>query len=271
MPGINAFGRRLRRKLARTILPSSDQVVSRTGRELSGRTAFYLQQPTCQLPELWFMYERFLGRRTDGIFVEVGANDGVFVSNTWGLAEQGWRGLMIEPVPGLARTCRANHVGHPRVEVFQVAIGSPGTSRVTLRLAGPMTTANVSLGREYEGIEWAAALVTDETLEVACTSLDEFLLEASVPEGFDVLVVDVEGFEEDVFSGFDLARWTPKLLIVELADTHPDLRSTCQADARLGISIQSAGYVIVYKDLINTVFVRKDVWSAALEVSLPGQ
>jgi hypothetical protein len=60
--------------------------------------------------------------------------------------------------------------------------------------------------------------------------------------------------------------WKPKMLIVELVDTHPDLQSTANSDAKLGQVILSAGYEIVYKDFINTVFVRKDIWIQAYEI-----
>ena len=50
------------------------------------------------------------------------------------------------------------------------------------------------------------------------------------------------------------------MLIVELADTHPNLNSTRTSDAKLGLEIAQSGYLTVYKDWINTVFVRRDVW-----------
>ena len=90
-----------------------------------------------------------------------------------------------------------------------------------------------------------------------------FLVEFGIEKNFDVLVVDVEGFESQVFAGFSLGLWHPKMLIVELVDTHPDLKSTSKIDARLGRSILSTGYTIVYKDYINTVFIRDDVWEMA--------
>jgi hypothetical protein len=69
--------------------------------------------------------------------------------------------------------------------------------------------------------------------------------------------VDVEGGETDVFAGFDLARWKPKLLIVELADVHPDfipIDSIREPAARLRRQILNTGYTEVYADAINTVF-----------------
>ena len=223
-------------------------------------TAYYPQQPSCQIPELWFILERLLGQREQGHFVEVGAYDGVFVSNTWGLAVRGWDGLMLEPVPAMAAQCRANHAGHPKVQVVERAIGVAGVNEVQLHIAGTLTTANADVLHEYEDLAWAQASLTTEQIVVPCSTLDDVLTEFSVPVGFDVLVVDVEGFETEVFSGLDLAAWMPKVLIVELADVHPDLSHTAVKDAALGDSILRNGYRVVFKDHVNTVFVREAIW-----------
>ena len=201
---------------------------------LDTATSFYPQQPTCQIPQLHFLLSRFLGERSDGTYVEVGAYDGVFVSNTWGLAERGWRGLMVEPVPQLAALCRTNHAGHPAVTVVETAIGPADQREVTLHLAGTLTTANPDAFEEYASIEWAAPSLTNETVVVPCRTLDELLADQAVVTGFDVLVVDVEGFEAQVFAGFDFAFWRPRMLIVELVETHPDLFRNADGDARLG-------------------------------------
>ena len=96
-------------------------------------------------------------------------------------------------------------------------------------------------------------------------TLDKLLEENKVSAKFDVLVVDVEGFEGAVFEGFTISRWLPKMIIAELADTHPDLSVTAASDATLSAKIEAGGYRIVYKDSINTVFVHQDVAAATYE------
>ncbi len=75
--------------------------------------------------------------------------------------------------------------------------------------------------------------LTDTVLTVRQRRLDEMLEEVRAPEQFDLLSVDVEGYESEVFGGFDLERWMPGLMIVELADLHPDLTTTRAKDAEL--------------------------------------
>ena len=240
-------------------------VLSTTSRQGPPRDAssFYEQQASCQIPHLGWYLSKFLGERADGFFVEVGAFDGVYASNTWGLAARGWGGLLVEPVPEFAAVCRLNHANHPNIEVQQTAVGPPGRSEVTIRLAGALSTANHDLANEYQRTAWAAPSLSSESLTVPCITLDRILEVSGIPE-LDLLVIDVEGYEASVFEGFTTTRWVPKMMIVELADAHPDLTSTASQDFAISQDILKSGYAVVYKDPINTLFVRCDIIEAAL-------
>ncbi len=236
--------RGLRRRIATLIAPKDLPSLSLT-------RAFYPQQPTCQIPNLYYLFSKFLGNRENGFYVEVGAYDGLFVSNTWGLAQRGWHGLLIEPVPNLASKCRENYAHLEKIEVLEVAIANTQQD-LTLYVAGTLSTANSDAFDEYANVAWARNALTNKSITVACHPLEEVLRRQRIPYGFDLLVVDVEGFEAEVFESFELDAWNPKMLIVELADTHPDLSATQDTDAHLARTICEAGYVIGFKDLINT-------------------
>ena len=46
-------------------------------------------------------------------------------------------------------------------------------------------------------------------------TLDSILEEAGAHPGFDFLSIDVEGHEIEVLRGFDIARWRPRLILLE--------------------------------------------------------
>ncbi len=98
---------------------------------------FYKLPPTCQVPKIDVIYEQYFGQRTDGCFVEVGAFDGEYSSNTSGLADIGWTGYYIEPVPEYCQRCRERHESNKNVTVSECAIGSePGN--VEVNVGGPL-------------------------------------------------------------------------------------------------------------------------------------
>ena len=238
-----------------------------SNRQVAALSAYYPQQSSCQIPELWHLYALFLGEREWGQFVEVGAFDGVTNSNTWGLTVRGWQGLLVEPQPDQAAKCRSNHQKHPGVKVVEVAVGAEGEDTVALSQAGTLTTANPALAREYRSIPWSRrAIASSDNLDVKAVPLDSLLKIHEIRPGFDLLSVDVEGYESIVFSTFHITSWRPKIIIVELVETHPDLTTTRRQDALLGQYIIHSGYTVVYKDLVNTVFVRHDIWDKAFRL-----
>jgi len=74
-------------------------------------------------------------------------------------------------------------------------------------------------------------------------------------------VLDVEGFELPILKAFDLARFAPRLVIVEIQELQARYRGNArvQADAAAMFKIfAAAGYAILYKDVVNTIFIHKD-------------
>jgi FkbM family methyltransferase len=155
---------------------------------------------------------------------------------------------------------------HANVSVRQIAIGGADNQEIEFTVGGQLTTANAELSNEYKQTSWAKSIITETHIKVSMMKLDTFLDENGISEEFDLLVVDVEGYEAEVFGGFDLSVWQPKMIIVELTETHPDLRSNAKSDAKLGQTILSFGYEIVYKDSINTVFVQREIWKEVLGI-----
>lgn len=189
----------------------------------------YQFQPTCQiLPSvLDFIYCDAFGFKTDGCFVEIGAHDGWHWSNTWGLAQSGWRGLCAEPLDRLYKECQKTHSERPNVTVVNCAIGD--------------TEGMATLGIGDYG---AAASSPEKRFSVQQFTLDTFLELQGIPTGFDLLVIDVEGSEPQVLSGYTNAKWQPKVVIIE----RPPVPNQFSRD----------GYDRVYADWINTVYVRRD-------------
>lgn len=223
---------------------------------------FYPQVPSCQIPELSFLLERVFGRTEAGTFVEVGANDGLSHSNSWGLAERSWTGLYIEPDPELARACSINHKMHPEVRVINLAAGPPGVQIADLHRAGALSTLSSEMYSVYQNVSWARHSLSADVIKVRVETLDTILQTNHIQTDFELLIVDTEGFEEEVFEGFSLSHWRPKAIIVELVDLHPDLQERHKTDSRMYLWLLSMGYIAIYKDAINTFLVDEQVYRA---------
>jgi FkbM family methyltransferase len=147
----------------------------------------------------------FFSGSPPGYFVEVGANEPQRGSQTWQFEQAGWTGVLIEPQPDVAARLRQRR----RARVFEVACSSPADAGHTLPLylRGPHSSLKPEL--VVTGVFPCGAM------DVAARTLDEILQEADAPAPVDFASIDVEGHEVEVLRGFDLARWRPRLLLVE--------------------------------------------------------
>jgi hypothetical protein len=267
----------------------------------------YQYPSSCQIPHVHNLHDvlHFIfGYKTNGLFVEVGAYDGESFSNTSGLADLGWTGHYLEPIPKFALACAKRHSWNaPRVKVHQVCAGEKDGDIVTLSTAGPFTSAvqdeidslaNSKLNSTLKSLGWdhraeASSSSTKKrkgskspqtnsntlpstnksdlnavTVTATTTSLNSFFKKEQIPSGgeIDLLVVDVEGFELPILKNFSLALYRPKVAIVEIQEMQKRYKNNerVQQDARALFNLfAEAGYQILYKDMVNTVFVHESV------------
>jgi FkbM family methyltransferase len=227
-------------------------------------SAQYTAHPSCQIPDLGRILGARFDHKTDGTFVEVGAFDGEMCSNTSFLADLGWRGVYVEPVPAYAQACEDRHRRNSRVSVLQCAVGAVEQT-VTLSIGHVLTTADPQMAQAYGQIEWAKPFHRGETVAVQQLRLDSILALEDIPREFDLLVVDVEGSEESVFASFDLVTWRPRMIIAEIEDGHPSFQAfpaIIERAQRVRQLVLGQRYTEIYRDSINTIF-----WDTTLPAS----
>jgi FkbM family methyltransferase len=159
--------------------------------------------------DCWVIY-MMPGKRS-GVFVEIGAGDGVYLSNTKFLEESyGWSGILCEPNP--------NHHGHIEShrtsKLCKDAIVGIGSGTATL-----LVTENSYLSR-LEG-DFASDLHDAlgnrrdaKRIEVQTLAFD-LMCEQHELTHIDFLSVDTEGSELSLLKGISLDRWRIPLVCVE--------------------------------------------------------
>ena len=207
----------------------------------------YTPRADCQIPGLADIYAEHLPEAL-GRFVEVGASEGVAVSNTVFLAEAGWTGLYVEPHPVAVKLCVQNHAQHPNIVVANTAISSY-SGEADLFDIGECST----LVWDKSAIDWGGS--PQKKFRVRVTTLDLLLDGLRWEPGFELLVIDVEQSELKVLSGFDIRRWQPRLVIIEAHEKDNAPERNCKA-APINAWFDRYGYRKIYADHINSVFVR---------------
>jgi len=214
----------------------------------------YHLSSTCQIENLDKIYTQYFGTDIKNrLFVEIGAYDGETVSNTSGLVDAGWRGIYVEPVHHNYLKCIERHKNND-VIVSNIAIGlEEGVQSIyTNGLLSSMEESHAELGiTKFNYPQYDK----DECFQMR---MDSFLKLHRVPYNFDLLVVDVEGRENQVFDSFNLSQWRPQMMIVELVDHHQyflDHQDIIEKVKNLRSYIQKNNYREIYRDEINTIFI----------------
>ena len=161
------------------------------------------------------LYERFFKDRRGGIFVDVGAYDGVTFSNSLFFERfMGWSGLCVEPLPAAfaklteARTAHCEQVCvsdfEGEAEFVECDAGEAG--QMLSGLAASFDARHLDLLR--------VVATRTAPLKVAVTRLATLLDKYALID-IDYCSIDTEGSELAILSDLDLGRYRIDLLTVE--------------------------------------------------------
>jgi FkbM family methyltransferase len=150
----------------------------------------------------------FVSPKTHGFFVEFGATDGRFLSNTYFLEKQHfWKGILAEPARTWAEKLKINRdassldfrcvwrTSGEKIEFVEDT--SPEISGVSATLDKKRMSSNSS------------------SYLVDTVSLSDLLAEHHAPKYIDYISIDTEGSEFEILEHFDFSRYQFGLITVE--------------------------------------------------------
>ena len=201
------------------------------------------------------IYDLYLPKK--GIFVEVGAFDGISFSASINLLKQNYKGYYIEPVEENFKNLNKNLSKYKNANLYQYAIGEKNTD-IDIYKIGPFSTVNPSALNLFKKFNFTKKeFAKNKGSEKVCQiTFDDFLTKINMKPNFELLIIDIEGNEENLFKGFKLEYYKPKMIIIELHDNNIAYKDFHDRDNRINNLILNAGYKIVYKDLSDTVYVQ---------------
>ncbi len=154
----------------------------------------------------------------DGFFIEAGAADGLFQSNTHSLETgKNWKGILIEPNSPECQACIANR---PKSKVFNCALVDYNYGWESIKMNyrtwhGGDHGAVTSVSDSCINPIWGAHV---SEYDIKARTLDSILEEENVQK-IDFFSLDVEGYELNVLKGFNIAKYKPSFVLIEI---HPE-------------------------------------------------
>ena len=151
-----------------------------------------------------------------GVCIDVGAVDGISMSNSYHFELHGWFCISAEANPDMYEALKMN-----RVAAVHCAVGSEDKLEIEFNV--------VNLSAQGGNETAVSAVTIDERLlrqhdflkpiiykvNVPMKTLDTILKDYPAIDKIDFVSIDTEGTELEVLKGFDIARWMPKLFVIE--------------------------------------------------------
>ena len=203
-----------------------------------------------QYGEDFLVHQLFLDVQ-HGFYVDVGAFDGIHLSNSFAFEQLGWDGICVEPHPTYFPLLEANR---PHATCVNAAIVGYGTGATVELKCEPLGLLSGIVADRTTGMEqrYAARGLTFEgfaTVEVDALTLNELLdSHAAERRQFELLSLDTEGTELDILEALDFDRHEPRAIVVEANED--DER---EALTRL---LANKGYALARRLNCNLVFCR---------------
>lgn len=142
-----------------------------------------------------------------GRMLEIGANDGITLSNSKLFIEMGWQAVLVEPSPSCANKIKLLHKDNGNVEVAELAIGEETTEMEFHEsgaiLPGKKDAALVSTLIPAEKKRWDSLHTPWKQYSVDVYSWKDFL--DMYPGPYDFISIDAEGMDFKILSQIDLS------------------------------------------------------------------
>ena len=112
-------------------------------------------------------------------------------------------------------------------------------------------------------LPWAKGYFNNSNkISINIKPLNSILKENNITN-IDLLVIDVEGFEENVLKGFTIEKYNPTIIIIEISDTHPDFinnQDIMNKFKRIRKYFVDKNYKLLANDIVDNVYLPKAIY-----------
>jgi len=156
----------------------------------------------------------YLKNKKNGFFVEIGASDGILLSNCFLLEKKyNWNGICIEPIPYKFDSLIKNR----NCKCVNKAVFSKSNLEVdfSIHKYGEYTEDGISGITDYLDKHREKVLKNETRIKVKTQTLNDILEENKSPYIIDYLSLDTEGTELEILKSVDLNKYKFRIISVE--------------------------------------------------------
>jgi FkbM family methyltransferase len=184
-----------------------------------------------------------------GFFVEIGAGDGVKISNTYLLEKANWQGIIVDPVNYSSENMKLRKC----IKDNRVVYSKSGLKLPFLAVENiPQTvdqTENWSGILEHIG-DYSKKL-PNKIIDVETVSLNQLLEQYNAPNKIDYISIDTEGAEFEIINNFDFNKYDVEIFTIEHngASFRKDIIKLLSEKEYFRLpNVEQGGFVVPYED-----------------------
>ena len=150
--------------------------------------------------------------KTEGYFVEFGAEDGKNISNTYLLEKKfGWNGILSEPARGSQYALKYNRDVH----VDEDCVWHTSDEKIVFWEFSFASLSGIPQGLQKREKELKWFIKRRKEYSVNTVSLEDLLQRYGAPHKIDYLSIDTEGTEIDILRNFDFNKYKFSVITIE--------------------------------------------------------
>jgi FkbM family methyltransferase len=197
-----------------------------------------------------WLYENHFKDKKDGVFLEIGADDGIDKSNTKFFEDIGWKGMCVEPSPKRFKLLKNNRSCICENYAISDTIGEVEFMDISGWGKGLSGIVDKYEQQHKQRIDIEVRHPQNKGSEIVKvkTELLNNLLEKHQLNEIDFCTVDTEGGEYDILKSIDFNKYDIKLILVE----------NNYNDSKVNELLKEKGYKKIHKLTIDDVYVKYD-------------
>ncbi len=201
--------------------------------------------------------------KKDGFYVDIGAHNGVEISNTLLFENLGWKGFCVEANPKTFEALQKNR----KCDCYNLAVFSKNVGKMKMATTSLSTLDSLEVNltdNHRKRMQFECGL--DERIqyvEVQSATFGEIMAHYPSVTHIDFMSLDIEGGEFEVLKGIDFDKYTFSLMAIE----HNNVRESIENITKL---LESKGYKILFFNAWDFFFVPDDRlgWKRKYELKL---
>ncbi len=194
-------------------------------------------------------------------YLDIGANEPRFISNTFYFYCRGSKGVLIEPNPYLFKKLKNIR---PKDIVLNTGIGFSEIAEADFYIfpnaVNGLNTFSEKEARHWEetGMKGLGKIAVERVIKMPLTPINNILQQYFTTKAPNFISLDVEGLDLEILKSLDFEKYQPEVICVETLGY-----DTNQQGFKLNNIIEfmlTKNYFVYADTWVNTIFCKKDIF-----------